>query len=59
MSNLNINDVGKNESGPGVAQQLCKGLPRNDPGFYSRWGRCKNRASCPSQGTVNGGAVSK
>ena len=23
------------------------------------WGRCKNRASRPSQGTVNGGAVSK
>ena len=24
-----------------------------------RWERRKNRASCPSQGTVNGGAVSK
>ena len=59
MSNLNINDVGKNESGSGVAQRLCKRLPRNDPGFDSRWGRCKNRASRPSQGTVNGGAVSK
>ena len=28
-------------------------------GFDSRWGRCKNQASRPSQGTVNGGAVSK
>ena len=34
--------------GAGVAQRL-----RN------RWERCKNRASRPSQGTVNGGAVSK
>ena len=25
----------------------------------SRWRRCKNRASCPSQGTVDEGAVSK
>ena len=42
----------------GVAQRLCNGLPRNDPGFDSRWGwgRSKNRASRPSQGTVNGGA---
>ena len=29
------------------------------PRFDSRWERCKNRASRPSQGTVNGGAVSK
>ena len=29
------------------------------PGFDSRWERCKNRASRPSQGTVNWGAVSK
>ena len=27
------------------------------PGFDSRWERCKNRASRPSQGTVNGGPV--
>ena len=27
--------------------------------FDSRWERCKNRASRPLQGTVNGGAVSK
>ena len=45
--------------GAGVAQRLYNGLPRNDPGFDSRWGRCKNRASRPSQGTVNGGDVSK
>ena len=46
-------------SGAGVAQQLCNGLPRDGPGFDSRWGWCKNRTSRPSQGTVNGGAVSK
>ena len=45
--------------GAGVAQRLCNGLPRNDPGFDSWWGRCKSRASCPSQGIVNGGGVSK
>ena len=45
--------------GAGVAQQLCNGLPRNDPGFGSWWGRCKNQASRPLQGTVNGVAVSK
>ena len=28
------------------------------PGFDSRWERCKNRASRPSQGTVNWSAVS-
>ena len=28
--------------GAGVAQRLCNGLPRNDPGFDFRWGRCKN-----------------
>ena len=33
----------------GVAQRVCNWLPHNDPGFDSR----------PSQGTVNGGAVSK
>ena len=42
----------------GVAQRLCNGLPRNDPGFDSRWGRCKNRASRPLQGTFIGGAIS-
>ena len=45
--------------GAGVAHWLCIGLPHNDPGFDPRWGRCKNRATRPSQGTVNGGAVSK
>ena len=29
------------------------------PGFDSQWEPCKNRASRPSQWTVNGGAVSK
>ena len=29
------------------------------PGFDSRWERCIYRASRSSQGTVNGGAVSK
>ena len=29
------------------------------PGFDSQWEQSKNRASRPSQGTVNGGAVSK
>ena len=43
----------------GVAHRLCNGLPRNDQGFASWWVRCKNRPSRPSQGTVNGGAVSK
>ena len=27
--------------GAGVVRWLCNGLPRNDPGFDSRWGRCK------------------
>ena len=40
--------------GAGVAQQLRNGLPRDGPGFDSRWGPCKNRASSPLQGTVNG-----
>ena len=30
-----------------MAQRLCNGLPRNDLGFDSRWGRCTNRASRP------------
>ena len=42
----------------GVAQRLCNGLTRDGPGFDSRWVLCKNRASRPSQWTVNGGAVS-
>ena len=33
------------------------GLSRNGLVFDSRWEQCKNRASRPSQGTVNGGAV--
>ena len=37
----------------------CNGLPRDGPGFDSRWVRCINRASRPSRGTVNGDAVSK
>ena len=40
--------------GADLAQWLCNGPSRNDPGFDSRWGRCKNRAPCPSQGTVIG-----
>ena len=35
-------------NGAGMAQWLCNGLPRNDPGFDSQWGWCKNRASSPS-----------
>ena len=42
-----------------MGQWLCNLLPRNDLGFDSWWGQCKTRASCPSQGTVNGGAISK
>ena len=45
--------------GAGVAQRYCNGLPCDGPGFDARWGRCKNRASRPSQGTVNWDAVSK
>ena len=54
-------DIGKlqNNLGAGVVQRLCNGLPRDGPGFDFRWERCKNRASPPSQGTVNGGTVSK
>ena len=37
----------------------CINSPCDGPGFDSRWVRCINRASHPSQGTVNGGAVSK
>ena len=32
---------------------------RNDQGFVSGWGRCKNRASRTSKGTVNRGAIFK
>ena len=46
------------KSGAGMAQRLCNGLPRDGPGLNSRLEWCKNRASRPSQGTVNGGAVS-
>ena len=42
-----------------VVEHVCNGLPLEGPGFDSRWEWCKNRASLPSQGTVNGGAVSK
>ena len=46
--------LGKKLGGAGMAPLL-----RDGPGFDSRWELCKNRASRPSQGTVNGGAVSK
>ena len=42
-----------------VAQRWHNGLPCDSPGFNSRSERCIYRASHPSQGTVNGGAVSK
>ena len=42
-----------------MEQRLCNGLPRDGQGFNSRWERCKNQASRLSQGTVNGGAISK
>ena len=32
-----------NTLGGGVAQRLCNGLPRDGPGFDSRWERCKNQ----------------
>ena len=55
-----VNDIHfKETSGAGVAKKLCNGLPRDGLGFYFRWERCKNRASRPSQGTVNWGVVSK
>ena len=47
----------KQGEGAGVAQQLCNGLPHDGLGFESRLERCKNRAPCPSQGTVNGGGL--
>ena len=47
------------KGGAGVAQRFCNGLPCDNLGFDSQWEQCKNRASRPSQGTVNGGAVSK
>ena len=45
--------------GAGVAQRLCNGLPNDGLWFDSRWARCKNRASRPSQKTFNGGVISK
>ena len=53
-----MNNLSSKFAGAGVAW-LCNGLPRSGPGFDSWWERCKNRASRPSQGTVNGGAISK
>ena len=41
-----------------LARHSGSGMPRDGPGFDSRWERCKNPASRPSQGTVNGGAIS-
>ena len=52
-------DKASQTHGAVVAQRLSNALPHNDPGFDSRWGRCKNQASRPSQGTVYGDAVSK
>ena len=46
-------------SGACVAQRSRYGLPCDGPRFNSRSERCIYRASRPSQGTVNGGAVSK
>ena len=40
--------------GAGVAQRWCNGLPHYGPGFDSRWERCKEQDSRPSQGTING-----
>ena len=37
----------------------CNELPRDGPWFNSGSERCKNLASRPSQGTVNGAAVCK
>ena len=42
-----------------VAPWESNGVPRDGPRFDSRWELCKNLPSRPSQGTVNGGAVSK
>ena len=47
------------QSGACVAQRKRNGLPRDGPGFDSRWERSIYRVPRPSQGTVNGGAVSK
>ena len=52
-----INDC--DTSGACVVQRYSNGLPHDGPGFDSRWDRCIYRASRPSQGTLNGGAVSK
>ena len=59
MTNIKIIVFFGNRCGTCVAQRLSNGLPRNDPGFDPRRGRCKNLASRPSRGTVNGGAASK
>ena len=48
----------RNLGADSVAQRWRNGLPCDDPGFNSRSGRCIYRATRPSQGTVNGGAVS-
>ena len=42
------------ESRMELAWHSGNGLPRDGPGFDSQWELCENRASCPSQGTVNG-----
>ena len=46
-------------SGACVVQRQRNGLPCDGPGFNSRSEWCIYRASRPSQGRVNGGAVSK
>ena len=48
-----------NRSEACVVQWWCNGLPCDGLGFNSRSEQCIYWASRPSQGTVNGGAVSK
>ena len=45
--------------GASMLHWLCNGLPRDGLGFDSWWEQCINQASCPWQGTVNRGGVSK
>ena len=58
-SNITYTERYKIVRGAGVAQWLCNGLPWDGPEFDYSWGGCKNQASRPLQGTVNGGAISK
>ena len=43
----------------GVAQRLCNGLPRDGPGFDSRWKRCKKSSSTSFARDSIRGAVSQ